>query len=82
MALTGRMFGYVSRAEALEEAWFLGLRLNEGVSVAALEQEFGVVGAHQHDDEISDLITLGLLERDDRSREAHLAWAVDVERGL
>lgn len=57
---------YVSRAEALEEAWFLGLRLNEGVSVAALEQEFGVVGAHQHDDEISNLITLGLLERDDR----------------
>jgi oxygen-independent coproporphyrinogen-3 oxidase len=29
-------------AEALEEAWFLGLRLNEGVSWQALIREFGV----------------------------------------
>jgi oxygen-independent coproporphyrinogen-3 oxidase len=56
---------HVSRAEALEEAWFLGLRLNEGVSVSVLEREFGVNEAHQHDDAISDLLTLGLLERDD-----------------
>jgi oxygen-independent coproporphyrinogen III oxidase len=55
---------HVSQAEALEEAWFLGLRLNEGVSLAELEREFGVIEAHQHDDEISELITLGLLERD------------------
>jgi len=60
---------HVSRAEALEEAWFLGLRLNEGVNVFEMEREFGVIETHQHDDEISDLITLGLLERDgDRVR--------------
>jgi oxygen-independent coproporphyrinogen-3 oxidase len=30
-----------SPARQLEEAWFLGLRLNRGVSWSALEQEFG-----------------------------------------
>jgi oxygen-independent coproporphyrinogen-3 oxidase len=32
----------VSRQQALEEAWFLGLRLTEGVSLADLVREFGV----------------------------------------
>jgi oxygen-independent coproporphyrinogen-3 oxidase len=32
---------WISLAEQLEEAWFLGLRLNAGVEVAALEREFG-----------------------------------------
>jgi oxygen-independent coproporphyrinogen-3 oxidase len=31
----------VSASQALEEAWFLGLRLTEGVSLAAIEREFG-----------------------------------------
>jgi oxygen-independent coproporphyrinogen-3 oxidase len=53
---------HVSRAEALEEAWFLGLRLNEGVSISELEREFGVVEAHQHDDEILELVALGLVD--------------------
>ncbi len=30
----------LDREEEMEEAWFLGLRLNEGVSLAALRQEF------------------------------------------
>jgi oxygen-independent coproporphyrinogen III oxidase len=55
----------VSKTEALEEAWFLGLRLNEGVSMAALEREFGLVEAHRNEDAISELQTLGLLERED-----------------
>jgi oxygen-independent coproporphyrinogen-3 oxidase len=54
---------HVSQRQALEEAWFLGLRLNEGVSVAALEREFGEVDAHRYDDEISELQTMGLMER-------------------
>jgi len=59
----------VSQAQALEEAWFLGLRLNEGVSVSALEREFGMIDAHLYDGETSDLLRLGLLEgRDDRVR--------------
>jgi oxygen-independent coproporphyrinogen-3 oxidase len=32
---------HLDRQEEMEEAWFLGLRLNEGVSLAALRQEFG-----------------------------------------
>ncbi len=52
----------VSQRQALEEAWFLGLRLNEGVSVAELEREFGLVEAHRYDDEISELRTLGFLQ--------------------
>ncbi len=32
---------YLSPARQFEEAWFLGLRMNAGVDVAALEQEFG-----------------------------------------
>jgi len=57
----------VSRVQALEEAWFLGLRLSGGVSLGALEREFGVIEAHQHDGEMLDLIALGLIERwDDR----------------
>jgi len=52
----------VSRTEALEEAWFLGLRLNAGISMVALEREFGLVAAHRNDDAISDLIAVGLLE--------------------
>jgi oxygen-independent coproporphyrinogen-3 oxidase len=32
---------WLSHAQQFEEAWFLGLRLNAGVSLAALEQEFG-----------------------------------------
>jgi len=31
----------LDRQEEMEEAWFLGLRLNDGVSLAALRQEFG-----------------------------------------
>jgi len=53
----------VTRSQALEEAWFLGLRLNEGVSLDALAREFGAVEAHLHDDAIGELLALGLVER-------------------
>jgi len=32
---------WLSRDRQFEEAWFLGLRLNEGVELAGLEAEFG-----------------------------------------
>jgi oxygen-independent coproporphyrinogen-3 oxidase len=47
----------------LEEAWFLGLRLNEGVSLSALREEFGeAVDASW--DVRKQLIQEGLLEED------------------
>jgi len=55
----------VSEQAALEEAFFLGLRLNRGVDLTQLASEFGgdLVGAHS--DLISELLPAGLLERQD-----------------
>jgi oxygen-independent coproporphyrinogen-3 oxidase len=54
----------VTREQALEEAWFLGLRLNEGVDVAGLEREFGLPDAGFYDSVIQELVECGLLERE------------------
>ena len=52
----------VSGQQALEEAWFLGLRLNEGVSLAHLAAEFGELEMRGYDEVVPDLTGLGLLE--------------------
>jgi putative oxygen-independent coproporphyrinogen III oxidase len=54
----------VDRAAELEEAWFLGLRLVEGVSLAALRREFGDDAITAFDDVIGGLVVDGLLARD------------------
>jgi oxygen-independent coproporphyrinogen III oxidase len=54
----------VSHEQALEEAWFLGLRLNEGVSRGELEREFGNSDAHRYDELIEELRGLGFVEVD------------------
>ncbi|MGH9586184.1 MAG: radical SAM family heme chaperone HemW [Acidobacteriaceae bacterium] len=53
----------LAREEELEEAWFLGLRLNVGVDLAALNAEFGVAAVSRFEDVIAELIGDGLLER-------------------
>jgi len=58
---------WLTPAQQLEEAWFLGLRLNAGVEVAAIEQEFGpalVVPALQA---VARLVESGLLTFDGNS---------------
>lgn len=45
----------LTREEELEEAWFLGLRMNEGVSLAALRQEFSTAALRGSLDTIADL---------------------------
>jgi oxygen-independent coproporphyrinogen-3 oxidase len=52
----------VSRRQALEEAWFLGLRRNDGVSLPELAVEFGDAELRSHDEVIDDLAASGLLE--------------------
>jgi oxygen-independent coproporphyrinogen-3 oxidase len=47
-----------------EEAWFLGLRLNAGVDVAALEREFGAEMAGRVLATVGRLVEDGLLESD------------------
>jgi oxygen-independent coproporphyrinogen-3 oxidase len=55
---------HVDRAAELEESWFLGLRLVEGVSLAALRREFGDDAIAAFDSVIRDLIADGLLVRE------------------
>jgi oxygen-independent coproporphyrinogen III oxidase len=53
----------IDRAAQLEEAWFLGLRLTEGLSLKALRQEFGAETVSAFEDAISELIADRLLAR-------------------
>jgi oxygen-independent coproporphyrinogen III oxidase len=51
----------VSREEELEEAWFLGLRLTEGVSLAALREEFGAPAVRECLPLVTELTGEGLV---------------------
>jgi oxygen-independent coproporphyrinogen-3 oxidase len=59
----------LTRAEEMEEAWFLGLRLNEGVSWPAMEAEFGTEVRAVYEGVVERLMDDDLLEtREDRVR--------------
>lgn len=59
----------LTRAEELEEAWFLGLRLNAAVSLSALSEEFGREAVTAFAPTLADLASDNLIERDaDRIR--------------
>jgi putative oxygen-independent coproporphyrinogen III oxidase len=59
----------LTREEELEEAWFLGLRLNAGVSLAALRAEFGADALLACEPVIAELAADGMVEREgDRVR--------------
>ena len=51
----------LSRQEELEEAWFLGLRLNAGVSLGDLHTEFGSAAVAAFDPILTDLECDGLI---------------------
>ncbi len=55
----------VSTAEALEEAWFLGLRLTGGVSLRSMERRFGEAATPMFQSILFDCEQQGLLERED-----------------
>jgi oxygen-independent coproporphyrinogen-3 oxidase len=60
---------YLSRQQQLEEAWFLGLRLNDGVDRGRLEEEFGHSAAYSYEELLKELTAEGLVEVDrDRVR--------------
>ena len=52
----------VSTAQALEESFFLGLRLNHGVSLEGLRKQFGAQVA-AYEPVINELLAAGLLDR-------------------
>jgi oxygen-independent coproporphyrinogen-3 oxidase len=53
----------VTREQALEESFFLGLRLNRGVSLAELREQFGAA-MDAYAPVIQELVAAGLLSRD------------------
>jgi oxygen-independent coproporphyrinogen III oxidase len=62
----------VSRSEALEEAWFLGLRLNDGVSISEITREFGELATHAYQPILALAQQQGLMEYDEqRARLTH-----------
>jgi oxygen-independent coproporphyrinogen-3 oxidase len=52
----------VSATAFLQEAFFLGLRLNQGVDTQELRQEFGDAAVDAHTEVIADLVGLKLLQ--------------------
>ena len=54
----------VSRQAALEESFFLGLRLTSGVHLGELSERFGPEGVGQYRGPIAECVDDGLLERD------------------
>jgi oxygen-independent coproporphyrinogen-3 oxidase len=52
---------WLSRQRQHEEAWFLGLRLNRGVSIPALHDEFGMETLARALESVEQLACLGLL---------------------
>ena len=54
---------FVSRQQALEEAFFLGLRLNRGVDLDSVERQIGDVTVAGYAPAIDELANNGLLER-------------------
>ncbi len=53
----------ITHSAALEEAFFLGLRLNRGVNLRAISQEFGQQALESVRANIAEQESLGLLER-------------------
>jgi oxygen-independent coproporphyrinogen-3 oxidase len=54
----------VDRAAEMEEAWFLGLRLEEGIALTALGGEFGEEAVAVFDGVVAELVDERLLMRD------------------
>ncbi len=57
----------VDKQAALEESFFLGLRLNRGVSLNELRRHFGEEPIAKYSPAIAELVQMGLLERADES---------------
>jgi len=59
----GTTVSAVTRAQALEESFFLGLRLNRGISLADLRAAFGAE-VELYSAAIDEMLAAGLLEED------------------
>lgn len=57
-------FTDVNEQQAIEEAWFLGLRLNRGIDLLAMKEEYGANSLERYQGVNTDLVHNGLLELD------------------
>jgi oxygen-independent coproporphyrinogen-3 oxidase len=55
----------VSGQQAVEETYFLGLRMNRGVELLAIKEEFGIAAVDQYKDVIAGLVESELLALED-----------------
>ncbi|MGC2209563.1 MAG: radical SAM family heme chaperone HemW [Candidatus Korobacteraceae bacterium] len=55
----------VSERQAIEETYFLGLRMNCGVELLAIKEEFGIAAVDDYREAITDMVGRGLLEIED-----------------
>ncbi len=55
----------ISRQQAIEETYFLGLRLNRGVRLQAIKDEFGTTAVDDYRDAIAGMVTRELLLLED-----------------
>jgi oxygen-independent coproporphyrinogen-3 oxidase len=55
----------VGERQAIEETYFLGLRMNRGLELFAIKEEFGIAAVDDYREAIADLVSRGLLEIDD-----------------
>ena len=55
----------VTERQAIEETYFLGLRMNRGLELLAIKEEFGIAAVDDYREPIADLVSRGLLEIED-----------------
>jgi oxygen-independent coproporphyrinogen-3 oxidase len=55
----------VSAQQAIEETYFLGLRINRGVELLAIKEEFGIAAVDNYQEEITALVASELLSLED-----------------
>lgn len=55
----------VDERDAIEEVFFLGLRLNRGVELVAIAEEYGIEAVERYRDEITELHESGLVQLED-----------------
>ncbi len=54
----------VSTQQAIEEVYFLGLRMNRGIDLSAIKEEFGTLAVDSYRDVVADLVAKKLLSLD------------------
>ena len=55
----------IHERQAIEETYFLGLRMNCGVELLAIKEEFGIAAVDDYHEPIAEMVSRGLLALED-----------------